>query len=62
MPKRPAEKWEFLVVNREISLNNMFEENYRVLSERVLKNPDDYLRDENYSINVVMKGVKNAGR
>jgi hypothetical protein len=62
MPKHSAEKWGFLVVNRGISLKNMFEENYRVLSESVLKNHDDYLRDENCSISMVMKGVKNAGR
>jgi len=40
----------------------MLEENYKLLSERVLKNPDDYLCDENCSISMVMKGVKNAGR
>jgi hypothetical protein len=35
------------VVNREILLKNIFEENYKLLSERVLKTPDNYLRDEN---------------
>ena len=52
----------FFVVNRGISLKNIFEENCTLLSERVLKNPDDCLRDENYGINIVMKCVKNTGR
>jgi hypothetical protein len=52
------------VVKRGISLNDIFEENYERLSDRILKNPDDYVRDENCSISMIMimKGVKNAGR
>ena len=34
------------MVNRGILLKNIFEENYNLLSERVLKNPGDYRRDE----------------
>ena len=56
MPKQPAEKWGLLMVNRGTSLKNIFEENYKYLSERILKNPYDYLRDENCSISMIMEG------
>lgn len=46
MPKYPAEKWGLLVVKRGISINSIFEENYKLLSEIVLKNPNDYFRDK----------------
>jgi hypothetical protein len=62
MPKCPVENRGLLVVNRGISPNNIFEENYKILSEIVLKNPDYYLREENFSISMVMNVVKKAGR
>jgi hypothetical protein len=53
---------KLFVVNKGISLQNIFEENYKLLSERVLKTPDDYLHDENGTISMIMRGVKKAGR